>query len=157
MVYYLKGWWHFFLSFFNVGLVIISTFCWIQQVGLLPFIKLSGGQILKRARQYERTFYPSTESLKLIANELPLNSIGARQRAFLMMYSCEASLGVWLHLHHYKVCNYSSSRFRHWREEYELQEQVSWLGFPPGAWVTVPDICSTLNCTLVISQHWTMA
>lgn len=84
-----------------------------QQVWLLPFIKVSGGRILKRARQYESTFFPSTESLKLIANELPLNSTGARQRAFLMMYICEASLGVWLHLHHYKLCNYSSSRFRH--------------------------------------------
>lgn len=80
-----------------------------------------------------------------------------RLRALLMMYICEASLGVWLHLHHYKLCNYSSSHFRHRHREYELQQQVSCLGSLPEAWVTVPDICSTLNCTLVISQHWTMA
>lgn len=156
--YYLKGCWYFgSFFFFNAKLVIISKFCWTQEVWSLPFIKVSGGQISKGARQYERTFFPSTESLKLIANESPLNSTQARLRAFLMMYICEASLGVWLHFHHYKLCNYSSSRFRHWHEEYELQQQVSWLGFLPGAWVTVPDICSTLNCTLVISQNWTMA
>ena len=119
---------------------------------------MSGGQIFKWARQHERTFFPSTESLKLIANESPLNSREDRLRAFLMMYICEASLGVWLHLHHYKLCNYSAGCFRHWHEEeYELQQQVSWLGFLPGAWVTVPDICSALNCIPVISQRWTMA
>lgn len=99
--------------FFYAQFVIISKFCRTQEVWSLPFIKVSGGQISKGARQYERTFFPSTESLKLIANESLLNSIGAGLRAFLMMYICEASLGVWLHFHHSKLCNYSSSRFRH--------------------------------------------
>lgn len=124
-----------FFFFLNIRLVVISTFCWTQEVRLLPFIKMSGGQISKGARQYERTFF-SVQSLKWIANESPPNVTEAAC-APLMMCICEASLGVRLHLHHYKLCNYSLGLFRLRHREPELQQQVSCLGFLPGAWVTV--------------------